>query len=96
MKLILIYLQILRRRREVDEHLKLLRTSMILFVLLLFKYRHVLSDSTDLWVNYFNHPDRVHIYQPFRNIPGDDPNLKILNDQLVLMILLKLRNVYIN
>ena len=42
-----------------------------------------------------NHPNRVHIYQ--RNTPGDDPNLKILNGQLVLMILLKLimRNVHI-
>ena len=37
-----------------------------------------------------NHPNRVHIYQPFRNTPGDDPNLKILNGQLVLMILLEL------
>ena len=43
-----------------------------------------------------NHPNRVHIYQPFRNTPGDAPNLKILNGQLVLMILLKLRNVHIN
>ena len=42
-----------------------------------------------------NHPNRVHIYQPFRNTPEDDPNLKILNGQLVLMILLKLRNTYI-
>ena len=42
-----------------------------------------------------NHPNRVHIYQPFRNTPEDDPNLKILNGQLVLMILLKLRNVHI-
>ena len=44
-----------------------------------------------------NHPNRVHIYQPFRNTPGDDPNLKISNGQLVLMILLKLimRNVHI-
>ena len=41
------------------------------------------------------HPNRVHIYQPFRNTPEDDPNLKILNGQLVLMILLKLRNVHI-
>ena len=42
-----------------------------------------------------NYPNRVHIYQPFRNTPGDDPNLKTLNGQLVLMILLKLRNVHI-
>ena len=42
-----------------------------------------------------NHPNRVRIYQPFRNTPEDDPNLKILNGQLVLMILLKLRNVHI-
>ena len=44
-----------------------------------------------------NHPNRVHIYQPFRNTPGDDPNLKILNGQLLLMIFLKLimRNVHI-
>ena len=42
-----------------------------------------------------NYPNRVHIYQPFRITPGDDPNLKILNGQLVLMIFLKLRNVHI-
>ena len=24
-----------------------------------------------------NYPNRVHIYQPFRNTPGYDPNLKI-------------------
>ena len=42
-----------------------------------------------------NYPNRVHIYQSFRITPGDDPNLKILNGQLVLMILLKLRNVHI-
>ena len=42
-----------------------------------------------------NYPNRVHIYQSFRITPGDDPNLKILNGQLVLMILLILRNVHI-
>ena len=41
------------------------------------------------------YPYRVHIYQPFRITPADYPNLKILNSQLVLMILLKLRNVHI-